>query len=115
MDMRKSLRDKDPSQEVFGLDEALARTITQLAEPTEDKIKTMSDLTPKEIFFMARLFMISSEYNLSGIDAWCRDFLRLRVSRFRIGRKEMFVLGSGIGSSEKQKKANISDLFAGLK
>jgi hypothetical protein len=48
---------------------------------------------------------------------WVEDFLRLRVSRMRIGRKELILLGSGIREyldNKAKGKTRFSDLFQGI-
>ena len=51
------------------------------------------------------------------LKSWLNDFLRARISRLRLGRKELVLLGTGINDLMKAKKSGkmkFGDLFQGL-
>lgn len=106
------LRDK---AEVMGTEEALARIAMELLEPEKSKLFTVSDITPEEVFGLATLLRIGKLFRSTLIQNWIRDFLLLRVSRLRLGRKEFLLLMTGIKEVEERKRrGKVKDLFAGL-
>jgi len=110
-------RKKDSEKEVFGVDEALAKISLELLDPTEQKLMTVSDLTPKEIFSLATLLCYADEFGCKTIKKWIKNFLLLRISRYRLGRREFMFLGSGLHETgtDKKGKKTLGDLFSGLK
>jgi hypothetical protein len=113
--LKKSVRSETPEAQVFGIDEALAKISTQLMTPTKQNIYTISDITPEEVFGTSVLLSIAKKFKSSMVDEWVDNFLLLRVSRLRLGRKELIVLGAGLRvESEMKKKGTPQDLFAGM-
>ncbi|MFQ6119454.1 MAG: hypothetical protein ACE5KE_06165 [Methanosarcinales archaeon] len=102
---------------VYGTEEALAQIFLELLNPSEDNIHTISDITPEEVFGLSVISSYATLFNSKILKSWMIDFLKLRISRLRIGRKELVLLGSGIREylEGKQKgKLKFSELFAGL-
>jgi hypothetical protein len=112
------IRDKlDAKNRVYGTEEALAQIFIQLLEPQGANLQTVSDVTPQEIFGLSVLKSYSTIINSGIMSNWVEDFLRLRVSRMRIGRKELILLGSGIREyldNKSKGKTKFSELFQGL-
>jgi len=104
------------SSQIYGTEEALAKIMQNLSEPTEISIDTMTDLTPKEIFLMSWLETKARMFDSKVIKTFVDKFKKLRVSRLRTGRKEFIILGTGLGEREmgRKKKMTIGDLFAGM-
>lgn len=116
--LRKSLRDKEPTvSSIIGLEEALAQLSMEFMNPTtEDKLFTITDITPQEIFGISTLMSLAETFNSELMRNWVNNFLRLRISRFRMGRKELLMLGSGIKETgERRKRASLDSLFSGFK
>lgn len=113
--LRKSIRESTPESQIFGIDEALAKISTQLMTPTKDNIYTISDITPEEVFGLSVLSTMAKKFDSKMIQDWIDNFLLLRVSRFRLGRKELLMLGSGMRQQTEQKKGGTADLFMGLR
>lgn len=112
--VQRGMRDSSEDN-VFGVEEALAKISMNLVEPKGDKIFTISDITPEEVFGLAVLLSYSKKFKSSVMKNWVRYFLLLRVSRLRMGRKESLMLGVGMReSAEGRKKIGAKDLFAGL-
>jgi hypothetical protein len=110
-----AFREKQDEREVMGVDEALARISTELLDPRGDKLFTVTDLTPEEIFGIPLLLVIGEEFKSRVIEKWVKKFLLSRISRFRLGRREFVLLGTGIRETEeKRKKMGIKDVFAGF-
>lgn len=110
---------RDKAKEIgslMGIEEALARISMELLQPEENKLLTVSDVTPEEIFTIALLMSYGKEFNSKMINEWVKKFLLLRISRWRFGRKEFLLLGTGLreATEEKGKKASLKSLFAGM-
>lgn len=112
---RKELKDSSKT-DIVGLDEALAKISLELMNPEEEKLFTVTDVTPEEVFGIASLLAYADMVGSEKIKAWLKYFLLLRVSRFRTGRKEFMLIGSGLlGASEKKGGSkSVKDLFAGI-
>jgi hypothetical protein len=82
--------------------------------PTEENLFTITDVTPEEIFAIAVLLGYAKKFNSTIAVKWVDDFLLLRISRLRIGRKELLMLGSGMRREAERKRGSATDLFAGL-
>jgi hypothetical protein len=116
MRLRKGLREKMPEASVFGMEEALAKISTSLMEAGDESLFSITDITPEEVFKLSFLISFANKVGSELMIEWINDFLRLRISRLRMGRKEMLMLGVGTRDySEKKGRSGISDLFSGLK
>ncbi|MEM2919001.1 MAG: hypothetical protein QXY62_05850 [Candidatus Altiarchaeota archaeon] len=108
-------REDTPESEIFGTEEALAKISLELLQPSDDKLKTVTDVVPSEIFGIPTILAIANIFNSNMARNWIRDFLLLRISRLRIGRTEFVIILSGIREfAEIKKKGKVTDLFAGL-
>jgi len=109
-------RKKKDDKEVFGVDEALAKMSLELLDPAEQKLFTVSDLTPKEIFILSTLLSYAEKFKSKLIKKWVKYFLLLRISRLRLGRREIIFLGAGLHETgDRRGKKSLSDIFVGLK
>jgi len=101
---------------VFGVEEAIARIALEQMKPEGDKLFTITDLMPEEIFGIALLNRYADVLGSETMRKWVRDFLLLRISRWRIGRKENLVTLTGIREIvEEKRKVKATDLYAGLR
>jgi len=105
-----------PEAEVFGREEALAKISMELLK-TEKYKKILSDLTIDEINAIVSLLAIGRLIDSDLINNIVNDFLELRVSKDRLGRKEIlaFALSFGIEGETRGRSRGIGSLFAGLK
>ena len=88
----------------------------QLVEPEGKKIFTISDITPEEVFYLGMLQTIAEKVGSDIMKTWIENFLLLRCSRLRIGRKELLLLGTGMRqASDIKRGTSISNLFAGFR
>jgi hypothetical protein len=110
-------RKEAPAPEVFGTEEALARIVMEMLRPEGSKLLTVTDVTAREIFGLSTIRRYADIFKSKVIDDWVRDFLLLRISRFRMGRREFILLGTGMReiAEEKRKKVKLQDLYAGLR
>jgi len=107
---------RETEGEVFGPEEALAKISLELQRPEEEKLLTSSDLTPEEIFILTGSYTLADILKSKLIKNALDRFLLLRISRFRLGRKEMIMLSTGIREgTESRRKGKLQDLFAGLR
>jgi len=112
--LKKSLREKAPESDVFGLEEALAKISTKLMSPEDIDLLALSDLTPDEIFGVPLLQAYADVFGSTIMNNWTKRFLKGRISRFRKGRGEGLVLGIGQKQEQQKRSSGIKDLFAGL-
>lgn len=109
-------RKEAPDSQVFGTEEALAKISMELLSPTGDKLMTVTDLTPEEIFSLAYLNRIATIFKSKVMKEWVREFMLMRISRFRRGRQEFLLLGTGIREiGDRKKRGKVADIFAGLR
>jgi hypothetical protein len=101
-----------------GQEEALAKTLLKLTEvPPEDLVKTITQVREdEELFYLSALYTWAKETNMSTLKDFCDNFLLLRISSERQGRKELALTvalaGSG-GLSIRPK--SFKDVFSGLR
>jgi hypothetical protein len=101
--------------EVYGTEEALARISMELLHPMDDKLLTISDITPVEGFGLPVMMALAKKFNSEMSREWIRNFLLLRISRLRSGRTEFTIILSGMREfAELKKKGKISDIYSGL-
>jgi len=112
-----AFRDKrEEHSDIVGIEEAMAKINLELMNPIADKLKTLSDVTPQEVFGVSVLTTYANIFNSSVINNWVKDFLQLRISRLRLGRREFVALGTGMSEyAEKKKARGTGELFAGMK
>ena len=112
------IREKlDAKSRVYGTEEALAQIFLELLNPSDENISTISDVTPEEVFGLATMSSYQKIFDSTLLNKWIVDFLKFRVSRLRLGRKELVLLGGGIREYVEGKgksKVRFSDLFAGM-
>lgn len=109
-------REEAPEPAVFGVEEAIARIALEQMKPEGKKLYTISDLVPEEIFALATLNRYAEIINSKIIENWIEDFLLMRISRWRMGRKENLVTLTGIREIvEERKRVKATDLYAGLR
>lgn len=108
-------KDAEIKADIYGVDEAIARSVIELTDVKDEKTRVLSELALEEIPFVAILFTVSNRYNLKNLDMFCKEFLKLRVSLDRKGRKEIVKISSSEKEEETKKVRGISSLFSGLK
>jgi hypothetical protein len=110
------VRKETPSPEIVGTEEALARIALEMLKPEGEKLYTVTDVTAQEIFGITKMLRYANIFKSKIIQEWAKDFLLLRISRFRLGRREFIILGTGIKEvAEAKKGKKITDLYQGLR
>jgi hypothetical protein len=102
-----------PTEKVYGTEEALAKGILELLK--SGKTKILSDLDDEEILNLSLLYTWAEEIKCNTLKKFCDNFLLLRVSRFRLGRREIVGIASYSGEPDRKKVKSIKDLFAGIR
>lgn len=117
MGIRDKVKQTTGEGDVFGLEEALARINIELLNPTGNKLYTVSDITAKEVFPLAYLLSLGKKLKTDMFRKWVESFLLLRVSRFRLGRREFVYISGGMREVSERRggKSSISSLFSGFK
>lgn len=111
-------KQETPEPTVFGVEEAMARIALEQMKPEGEKLKTVTDVTPEEIFALSALLRYADLFDSTIMKKWVEDFMRLRISRWRLGRKENLLTVTGIREVTEERKrrgAKATDLFAGLR
>jgi hypothetical protein len=110
---------KTEGGELFGLEEALAKINLELLNPTGQKLLTVSDVTAMEIFPLAYLYALSEKLGSKIMKDWAEKFLLLRISRFRLGRREFVFISGGLEARSEARKSggrgSLGGLFSGFK
>jgi hypothetical protein len=111
------LREQTPDTTVFGIEEATAKMLTTFEAPFGDKLKTLSDITPHEVFGLNLINQYGKIFHSKITEGWIKDHLLLRISMFRMGRKEDILIATGLreGVETKKGKGKLTDLFAGFR
>ena len=94
-DFREKFK-KSGQEEMFGLEEALAKINIELLNPTGNKLYTVSDVTAKEIYPLVYLLSVAKKFKSKVIENWINHFLLMRISRFRLGRREFVFISGGM-------------------
>jgi hypothetical protein len=101
--------------EVYGTEEALARISMELLKPEEEKLLTVTDVTPIECMGIPTIMAFGKIFGSKLSEEWLKKFMMLRISRLRAGRTEFTIILSGMREfAELKKKGKISDIYSGL-
>lgn len=102
---------------IFGTEEASAKIMEQMIDPKFNIVKTSSDITANEVFGLASLTCFADAFKSKMINKWMNEFLLLRISRNRMGRKEFQIMIAGLRQHEesKMKGKSFGSLFGGLR
>jgi len=108
---------KESDRKVMGTEEAHAVVIQDMLETKELKAKTMSDLNDEEIGILALMQTIGNALKIEELQEFVLNFAQFRVSRGRMGRREMkdIISYSGSGNEDMRRRRSVGDLFAGIK
>lgn len=101
----------------MGTEEAMATGIQEMLDTKAEKVKTLSDLSDEEIGFFALLETMGTKLKISTINDFVKNFCQFRVSRFRLGRREMgnIIAYAGSGFEDRSRRRSIKELFSGIR
>lgn len=102
---------------LMSTEEAMASAIIEMLETSKQKTKTLSDLDDQEIGYMALLQTMGVNLNIKPLRDFVDNFCQFRVSRARMGRREMSHIVAAAGGSleNKMKRKSLGDLFGGMR
>jgi len=105
------------TQRVMGTEEAMALGIVEMLDIKDQKIKTLTDLNDTEIGVLTLLDIISQRLRIKEVGNFVKGFCQFRVSKYRLGRREManIITFAGFGTEERRKVRSIRDLFSGMR
>lgn len=89
-------------------EEAYGKLMALLADET--KRNMISDLTGQEIIHVAALAAVADQYDIKLLKEYLKNFLLLRISKDRQGRKEI----AALAGQKIQEAQNLRQKFAGL-
>jgi len=99
-------------------EEALAKSLLKISEvDPKDIPKIISEVDDPEIFSLSALYTLGEELGIDALKEFCDNFLLLRISKHRLGRREIAItvgLASAGGGGGWRPKS-IRDLFSGLR
>jgi len=101
-----------PTDKVLGFEEQVAKS---LGEISVSDVKERTDLDDEEILNLSVIYLWGEILGVKCLKKFADNFCKLRVSRFRLGRREIVALGSSTAEPEKRKLRNLKDLFAGIR
>lgn len=100
----------------IGQEESLAKSLQDLTNPKDETIDFHSEFDDEEILSLAFLKTWGKQTGFEIIERFCTNFERLRVSRFRQGRREIaLTIGLGSGGAVAGRPKTIRDLLSGLR
>lgn len=104
---------------IVGPDEAVSTILFNFIFPEDiEQLKSVTDLTAKEVFFISFVYGIIDklgEENIKTISNYFNNFLRLRISMWREGRKEALESTIGLREAREAEKRAASQLIRGLR
>lgn len=104
-----------PKDRIFGTEEALGQGMMELFQTSKKNIRIMSDLDEEEILNLSLLYTWADMIDSQFLKTFCDNFLQLRVSRMRLGRREIVAIGSNTNNPEKKRIRSIKDMFSGIR
>lgn len=112
-----AMQKRPDTQRPMGTEEAMATGIVEMLETKSDKVKTLSDLNEEEIGFMALLETMGKRMKINVLNEFVDNFCQFRVSRHRMGRKEIgnIIAFAGGGAEDRTRRRSIKDLFSGIR
>jgi hypothetical protein len=101
------------SQRPIGHEESIAKSLQQLTTPEKENLDFLTEADDEEILNLTALKLWASETGFSILDQFCDNFERLRVSRYRQGRREITLsVGLASGGSVAGRPKSVRDLLS---
>lgn len=104
-----------PTKRVFGTEEAIGHGMMELFKTDKDKAMLLSELDDEEILNLSLLLTWSDLIDSKALKSFCSNFLRLRVSRFRMGRSEIVRISSNMSGPDRKRIRSLKDVFSGIR
>jgi hypothetical protein len=105
------------TQRVLGQEEAMAQALLELIDIQGEKSRTLSDLNDDEVGILTLLQTMHNTIDVKEIGDFVDLYCKFKVSRSRLGRREIInaISFGGAGMDDKRRKGSIKDLFAGMR
>lgn len=103
------------SERPIGQEESIARSLQELTTPIGENIDFLTDLDDEDILYISALKIWGETTGFKIFNDFCDNFERLRVSRSRLGRRE---IGATIGLSSGgivTRQKSLRDLLGSLR
>jgi hypothetical protein len=101
-----------PTEKVLGFEEQLSIALKDIS-PKD--IKKQSDLNDEEIVGLSVIYLWAETTKIKVLKNFADDFLALRISRHRMGRREIVSLGYGAAEPERKRLRSLRELFMGIR
>jgi hypothetical protein len=102
--------DLKPTEKILGLDEQIAKNLEIIA-PKE--VKERSDIDDEEIMGLSVIYLWGDMLKIPALIDFADNFCKLRVSKWRLGRREMVSIASTVNEPNQKKMRSLKDLFMG--
>lgn len=105
------------TQRILGQEEAMAQALLELMEIQGEKVKSMSDLNDEEVGVLSLLQTMYERIKVTEIGNFVDFYCKFKVSRARMGRREIInaISFGGVQMDDRRKRGSIKDLFAGMR
>ena len=105
------------AQRVYGQEEAMAQALLELMDIQGDKAKSLTDLNDEEVGVLTLLQTMHDRIKIKEIGNFVDLYCKFKVSRSRLGRREIInaISFGGVQMEDKRRKGSIKDLFAGMR
>ncbi|MEM2506256.1 MAG: hypothetical protein QXF61_04350 [Nitrososphaeria archaeon] len=97
---------------ILGFEEQVAVCLRDISPK---KLTMQSDVDDEEIPNLCVLYVLDKNFKINVLKEFADNFLELRISRFRLGRREIIGLGTGVAEPERRKLKTLRDLFVGIR
>jgi hypothetical protein len=101
-----------PSEKILGFEEQLSLALKDIS-PKE--LKKQSDLNDEEIISLSVIYLWAEITKIKALKNFADNFLALRISRHRMGRREIISLGYGATEPERRRLRSLRELFLGIR
>ncbi len=106
-----TLADVESVEDVSSVEEAIGKISMILAK--SEKIKVLTDLDDEEIKQIAALLVVADVVDDKNLENFCNNFMELRVSKKRLGRRELLDLAKSSGRQAEQRLGFVRRIFGG--
>ena len=105
------------TQRVLGQEEAMAQALLEMMDIQGEKARTLSDLNDEEVGVLTLLQTMDNRIKVKEIGDFVDLYCKFKVSRSRLGRREIInaISFGGIQMDDKRRRGSIKDLFSGMR
>lgn len=102
---------------VLGQEEAMAQALIEMMDIQGEKTRTLSDLQDEEVGILTLLQTLGNRVHVREINDFVRLYCQFKVSRLRLGRREVVnaISFGTLGMEDRRRRGSIKDLFGGAR